>query len=124
MKNKLETLSMSDNTVVEITSDEENSTDLSETVETIDKLDSINVDLQTLIKESRYNTNLHKEDIPQETKKETVKVQETSEKNQNIARIAKRCPSNIASVVNVSSCLYLKMSLLLPSLLSLLLLSL
>ena len=43
---------------------------------------------------------------------------------QNIARIAKRCPSNVASVVNVSSCFYLKMSLLLPSLLSLLLLSL
>ena len=42
----------------------------------------------------------------------------------NIARIAKRCPSKIASVVNVSSCLYLKMSLLLPSLLSLLLVSL
>ena len=42
----------------------------------------------------------------------------------NIARIAKRWPSNIASVVNVSSCFYLKMSLLLPSLLLLLLLSL
>ena len=36
----------------------------------------------------------------------------------NIARIAKRCPKNISSVVNVSSCFYLIMSLLLLSLLS------
>ena len=48
LKNKLETLSMSDNTVVEITSDEENSTDLSENVKTIDKIDSINVDYKLL----------------------------------------------------------------------------
>ena len=41
----------------------------------------------------------------------------------NIARIAKRCPSNISSVVNLSSCFYF-MSLLLLSLLSLLLMSL
>ena len=34
----------------------------------------------------------------------------------NIARFAKRCPSNIASVFNVLSCFYLKMSLLIPSL--------
>ena len=40
LKNKLETLSMSDNTVVEIISDEENSTDLSETVETVDNLEN------------------------------------------------------------------------------------
>ena len=52
------------------------------------------------------------------------KVSQTNTFKENIARIAKRCPSNIASIVNVSSCLYLKMSLLLPSLLSLLLLSL
>ena len=42
----------------------------------------------------------------------------------NIASITKRCPSNISSVVNLSSCFYKIMSLLLLSLLSLLLLSL
>ena len=84
LKNKLETLSMSDTTVVHIISVEENLPELSETVETIDKIDFINVDLQTPIKETNYNTNLEKEDIPPETEKETVKFQETSEKNPNI----------------------------------------
>ena len=45
---------MCDNTrqkkVVEIISDEENSTDLSENVETINKIDLTNVNHQTLIK--------------------------------------------------------------------------
>ena len=43
LTNKLETLNMSDNTVAEVISDEENSTDLTETVETINKIDLINV---------------------------------------------------------------------------------
>ena len=41
---------MSDDTVVEIIYDVENSTDLSETVNIINKIDLINVDLNTLIK--------------------------------------------------------------------------
>ena len=60
---------MSDYTVIEIISDEENSTDLSETVETIDKIDTINVNLQTLIKESSYNTNLKKKTFLKKLKK-------------------------------------------------------
>ena len=90
---------MSDNTVVEIISDEENSTDLSETVETIKKIYSINVDPKTHIKQSSYNTNLEKEDIPQETEKETVKVQETSQKNPNI-------DMTLENLIRENRCLY------------------
>ena len=45
---------MSDDTVVKIIYDEENSTDLSKTVNIINKIDLINVDLNTLIKKRSY----------------------------------------------------------------------
>ena len=83
---QLENLKTSTNTNVEVLSDDDSDSalELNNENNKAESFISENIELSSKCRREISNTNLEKEDILQETEKETIKIQETSENNQNV----------------------------------------